>query len=535
MRSLNCDPGDSSAQIRRIAVVGAGASATLLLHYLSKVVAARQSIRIQISVFDERVPFGAGYAYQEDDAQQLFNGPVRAGSMLYDDPGDLWRWLMETAKTRPDLIPENLHIGPNAYLPRWLYGRYLNDRFAQAVDRLRGAGCSVGMFNQGIADVRREGRNRYTLRTETGALHVVSSVVFCTGNSPHLDHYGLSGNPGYVGMPYPTTDALASISPDARVGVLGTQLTGTDVAIALCERGHRGSIVLFSRSSELPVIRSQVSDYRLRYITNDALSSLRLRHPRGASLRSVLRLMRRELLVGGDDWRWLFFGGAFKRGVLDYFKTSLANIMQPSHWQSVLIAMDEVVEECWSVLSRTEKKRFLNRFDRVWLSRRAPIPAPNAYKLYSYLATGRIRYQPGVTGVTVDSTGRFVVTHGQSTSSTQQPAITASDVDVLVNATGPARDIDFERANPYACLIAQGLVVRDSLGGIRCDFESSGLIDTEGNTSDELYAIGHMTSGTYYFVASILMHSKHAKRVAAALLSEHRPRGDVLRHVAMTA
>ncbi len=518
--------GESTVGVERIAVIGAGASAAAFIHHLSKELAGRWRQSLQVLVFDDRISFGPGYAYQVDAAEQLFNGPVRAGSMFHDDPDDLWRWLLEMAATCPDQIPSDLHIGPNAYLPRSLYGRYVHDRFAESVDRLRGLGCGVDLVKERVAEVWREGRARYTVRSNSGALHVVSSAVFCTGNTPHADHYGLAGKPGYVAMPYPLKDVLAGIPPDASVGILGTQLTGTDVAIGLCERGHRGSIVLFSRSRELPVIRAQVGEYRLRHITLDAVSALRRRYSGGASLRSVLRLLRRELLAGGDDWRRLFFGKAFEGGVLGYFKTSLAAIMRPSHWQSVLIAMDEVVEECWNALSLSEKKHFQTRFDRLWLSRRAPIPAPNAYKLYSYLATGRVRYQPGISAVAVDVAGRFTVTCNQMAATGCSPSTSTCDVDVVVNATGPARDIEPDgQPSPYTCLVAQGLVGRDPFGGIRCDFDSSGVIDANGRTSSELFAIGHVTNGTYYFVASILMHSKHAKRVATAVVDGLQAQG----------
>jgi uncharacterized NAD(P)/FAD-binding protein YdhS len=58
-----------------------------------------------------------------------------------------------------------------------------------------------------------------------------------------------------------------------------------------------------------------------------------------------------------------------------------------------------------------------------------------------------------------------------------------------------------------------GLIRPNPLGGIQVDYETS-MVKRGGDKVKNFYAVGHLTSGTYYFVSSLDMVSMGAKRVA---------------------
>jgi uncharacterized NAD(P)/FAD-binding protein YdhS len=58
-----------------------------------------------------------------------------------------------------------------------------------------------------------------------------------------------------------------------------------------------------------------------------------------------------------------------------------------------------------------------------------------------------------------------------------------------------------------------GLIRANPFGGIQVDYETS-MVKSGRDKVKNFYAIGHLTSGTYYFVSSLDMVSMGAKRVA---------------------
>jgi uncharacterized NAD(P)/FAD-binding protein YdhS len=66
-----------------------------------------------------------------------------------------------------------------------------------------------------------------------------------------------------------------------------------------------------------------------------------------------------------------------------------------------------------------------------------------------------------------------------------------------------------------------GLIRANPFGGIQVDYETS-MVKRGGDKMKNFYAIGHLTSGTYYFVSSLDMVSMGAKRVARDVVNSSR-------------
>ena len=87
--------------------------------------------------------------------------------------------------------------------------------------------------------------------------------------------------------------------------------------------------------------------------------------------------------------------------------------------------------------------------------------------------------------------------------------------DWVINATGPSRLIDDKGNSPLVGnLLKSGIIFTDPMGGVLVDFETSLVKRENQDLMHKFYAIGHLTSGTYYFVSSLDMVSLRAKRVA---------------------
>lgn len=80
-------------------------------------------------------------------------------------------------------------------------------------------------------------------------------------------------------------------------------------------------------------------------------------------------------------------------------------------------------------------------------------------------------------------------------------------------------------------MLQDGLACRDWRGGIRVDFETGALLDSDGEPDYQLRALGHITSGTYFFVSSLEMVAKRARRIAADIASSFAEEDITLRPI----
>ena len=103
----------------------------------------------------------------------------------------------------------------------------------------------------------------------------------------------------------------------------------------------------------------------------------------------------------------------------------------------------------------------------------------------------------------------FVGESGESQSSIEEEG------DWIINATGPAKDIGGSTEMPLIKnLLKSGVIIKNPHGGIMLDYETSIVKIASHQSLNYFYAIGQLTSGTYYFVSSLDMVSMRAKNVA---------------------
>ena len=87
--------------------------------------------------------------------------------------------------------------------------------------------------------------------------------------------------------------------------------------------------------------------------------------------------------------------------------------------------------------------------------------------------------------------------------------------DYVINATGSGRWVRSERSSPLVWqMLGDAMAVEDEFGGVSVDFDTASLIDGRGVPDERIRVIGHLTSGTYFFVSSLEMVARKAHLVA---------------------
>jgi len=215
---------------KSLAIIGGGASATLLLAQL-----ARGPSPLTIDVYDRAGTFARGIAYSTAHRCHLLN--VRASNMsaLADAPDDFVGWVARHGYSLDDFVP------------RALYGDYLHEHFERARQAL-----AVSLIQAEASSIQTD--EGYLVNDKRYDL-----VVQATGNCKPLRPAGPQALAGFHDNPW-TVD-YAALSAHERIAILGSGLTAVDAVLALDAHGYQGRIVMLSRHALLPGVHVKAAPH----------------------------------------------------------------------------------------------------------------------------------------------------------------------------------------------------------------------------------------------------------------------------------
>lgn len=248
-----------------VLIVGGGASGAILAMHL----ATAASLRIVLA--DWEGSFGRGLAYRTRQPLHLLNTRSTDMSVWPEQPNDFVDWLSE----------HNHRFG-QGFVPRGIYGDYLEARFHEAVGGAKGRLTVLQAEVSSLAYVHGAGIDADLAgRSPIRARH----VVLATGHNPPS-----ASRQRWIGDPW-DQGALASIPADGDVLLLGTGLTAMDVLVSLLAQGHRGKIIALSRRGLLPRAHGSASH-------SEAIDSGALCHGELSKRLFAFRRLQRE----GHGW-----------------------------------------------------------------------------------------------------------------------------------------------------------------------------------------------------------------------------------------
>jgi uncharacterized NAD(P)/FAD-binding protein YdhS len=465
---------------------------------------------MRVVVFEPRGQIGPGLAYQQDVGTALLNRNAETMSVSAQDYSTFSAWLRWKGHHEEELKSVSGADLTAAYVPRATFGRFLSDFFLESCAAALKKGLEIEIVPHSVEAIRRG--ERYQIRYADQTL-LADSVLLAVGNTGSRDHYRLAGHPRFVAAPYPLSREVLPLAKANRICIIGSGLTAVDIAVTLAAHGYEGTIDMVSNSGHLPFVRGrQGAPHRLRYLTRAALLSLSGNGSRKSSLRAVFRLLRAELRAVGCCWRALLCEGA---APVERLRSELAAAGQSRPWQRVLAATNDVIELAWHVLTGSDQQLVMKRYARAWMARRAPMPASNASVLLGMIETGRLRLRAGAPS--------FDRSEPDSLRATFAPG-DACSYDHVINATGAAKWVEQAQDAPLIWqLLQDGYAVTDPLGGIRVDFATGAVIDEDNEPDWNMRALGHLTSGTYFFVSSLEMIARRAQHIASDVLSSLAP------------
>lgn len=429
-----------------IAIVGGGASGVLLAIQLVRQTAGR----IRVALIERTARAGLGIAYAATSPGHLLNTRAADMSALPEDPDHFRRWA---------------RVGAGDFVPRQLYGRYLQDMLAAAV------GAEAGRLELLTGEV-------VALRPETpgmcltlrdGASLAARLVVLATGHQPPAPETGTA----WRRNPW-AADVFDGLDPAGEVLLVGTGLTMIDMVISLLERDHMGQIVALSRRGLLPRTHPW-EPHPAEPCDADMLFAGRLSR----------RLARyRELGRGAGGWE----------GLMHQLRPRNAAL--------------------WRSLDERQQRRFLRHLRPWWEVHRHRAPPSVGAGLKAVIAAGQLTVLAGrLVGVEARAASARAVLQLRGRSHSE-----AHQFDRVVDCTG-SRCAPDEARPLQAQMLRDGLVRSDRLGlGVDVD-AADRVLDAAGIASPRLYALGPPTRGRHWEITAIPDIRRRAATLATELLA----------------
>ncbi|MGB7871513.1 MAG: FAD/NAD(P)-binding protein [Mycobacterium sp.] len=448
----------------RVAIVGGGAAGVLAAVHLR-----RSKPDAQITLIDASGSPGTGAAYGTNDPTHLLNVPAQRMSAWPDDPDHFCRWLDERAVTPVE-----------SFAPRLAYGRYLRDQLVAADVRIEAAEV-VGLTpGTPVRIALNDGR-------ELSADAVVLAAGRPQGGMPEALERAFApvlaaGADGRVVLDPWAPGALAALSARRPAGVLviGSGLTGVDVALHLIARG--ATVTLLSRNGALPR-RFRATGAPAELPNLDALAA-------EVSLEQLRTALAADLLharVAGVDWRQ----------VIDAVRPRTARLWRSLGWE--------------------DQRRFLREDLRQWDVLRHRMPPTTADAIHAAVDNGQLIIEAGeVAEVSLRGNGVELVV----TTSDRSVRRRGDAVVVAAGTTWDRRSL--QRSTLWSNLLAAGVASPHPCGvGVRLTADGY-LIDGSGVTIPNIVCLGLIRQGEEWETTAIPEIRTQAAAIAQLLADDTR-------------
>jgi uncharacterized NAD(P)/FAD-binding protein YdhS len=171
------------------------------------------------------------------------------------------------------------------------------------------------------------------------------------------------------------------------------------------------------------------------------------------------------------------------------------------------------VPDLWQSLSPADRRLFLRHVARYWEIHRHRMPPATARRITQLISDGRLAVLSGRVAEVDEAPGGIAITVD---SRTERMTVSAG---WLVNATGPAGQIDASADPLLRELLTSGLAAADPLQlGITADADGA-VLDAEGHASDRLFTLGPPLRGQLYETTAIPEIREQAARLAKRLVA----------------
>ncbi|MGH7780574.1 MAG: FAD/NAD(P)-binding protein [Candidatus Binataceae bacterium] len=458
--------------MRKLAIIGAGFSGSILAAQLMRRLGTDSGADLHVDLIDKS-GFARGLAYSTASSRHLLNVPAGKMSAFPGEPDHFLNWLRGDAAANGAA-----DFNAASFVPRLLYGRYLEELLAQA---RRAHPERIVTHRETAIDVEPAGKS-LRIRFASGDSLDAGAVVLAPGNFSPADPP--VADPSFYTSSFYRRDpwaagALDHIEPNAPVLLIGAALTTVDIAILLVERGHTGTINAISRHGLLPRRHLEASVATPPF----ELAALPV------SARAMLRVVRARI-----D----------------------AESARDVPWQSVIDALRPITQELWRRAAMSERRRFLRHLRPWWDVHRHRVAPEIGARIAAAVASGQLVFHAG----RIDAyriVGSMVWVEYRGRGGAEPESLSVARV---INCSGPSADYRRIDDPLIQSMLGHGIVRPDPS---RLGLEVAGdlrLIAADGTAQRNLFALGSITKGAYWEIIAVPDLRSQCEALAGRLARE---------------
>ncbi len=453
---------------RTIAIIGAGYSGTVVAINLLREAATRP---LRVVLVERGAAFARGVAYASRDYPYMLNVPTSHMSATSAEPDEFLRFAQR----------QNPSVRGDAFLPRTLYGDYLDELLRNAAARSR-ANVELVLRNGTVVDVTTE--RGLAVKFADGSTIAADDVVLALGNPPAADPCcggSLVAIPGVRPDPWTSSE---SADPAMPLLIIGTGLTMADVVCATIAKTPQRRIYVLSRHGLVPPEQTNFQRVPVPFAARRLAAATSIRR-----LVADTRQLVREVEQRGGDWR------------------------------TAVSAVRHEAPSLWRALPTTERRRFLRHVRTYWDVHRHRLPGSVRARIEALHASGQLKLHAGrIVEVEAMPSGDLNA-HWRPRGHTLPLTLRVSEI---ANCTGPDYDVRRSTDPLLSTLAARGTVAPDELGlGMRTGAYGV-VIGSRGQTERRLYYVGPMLRATHWEATAAAELRTHAEALSRHLLVQDR-------------
>jgi uncharacterized NAD(P)/FAD-binding protein YdhS len=456
---------------KRIAIIGAGFSGMMTAIHLIK-----HKVNAEIYLFDEKPHIGRGIAYSPYSKKQLLNVVAGKMSAFPEYPNHFVEWVLK--QPSHNALDRNMIV--NAFLPRDLYGEYLEKVWEAAHKEAQYAGLTIHSIKDKVVHLDYE-KTISTIQTQGGFQLTFDACVIATGNqlpgNPKISDASFYATTYYFQNPW-DQKAVSQLNDDA-VLILGNGLTMVDTVIGLLENGFKGKMISLSPNgfNILPhrhngMVYEQLSK-ELKDIDN---------------LKDLVRLVNHHV-----------------RLVRTFGLTA----------EPIIDALRPHAQRFWQQFSLNEKQLFMKKYRHLWGVARHRIPMHIHDKIQRLQIEGRLQILAG-------QIRNLTLKDGEVECSYKNKAEELLHFRVcrVINCTGPESDLDKLDNHFLKDAKERKVLLQDELKlGIQTNISDFTLKNTKGQPQVALYTLGANLRGELWESTAVNELRQQAKSLAAIIVN----------------
>ncbi len=463
--------GSKEKQRKTVTIIGGGFSGTLVATQFMKQHLGNEELQI---ILIERAPrFARGFAYSTNSPKHFLNVPAGKMSAFVEDSNHFLDWVQKRNPT----------ISPSSFVPRMLYGEYLENVLFQA-DQSKASNIKFKRINDEALNISIDQKEKKaTVYLESGINIKTDHVILAVGNyppkNPYVKESSFYNSDKYSRDPW-SSKATSGIETTDSILLIGTGLTMIDKAVELNHKKHSGKIYALSRHGLIPKTHDLNSG-----LINPDIEKILLKK----DLKSIMKIIREEInkvLIDGQDWR----------AYIDGLRPHIQNL-----WQS---------------LDQKNKKQFFRHLRPYWDTHRHRIPDQAAIIIETMINCKQLEIIAGKV-IEFKEQKNSVEVLFKRRGLDQIESLTVSKV---INCTGSEQDFCQIQDPLIINLLEQGLIKPDALSlGLEADKQGA-LLDSNNQISEILYTLGPTLKGQLWETTAVPEIRVQAENLAKKILTK---------------